>query len=564
MTIPRLVPSSVTLTLALWILGASSGCNQVIPSSESLPPASPTRSDAEAGHWRWIVLSGPAQFPVVPPAAVTSDSYRSELAAIRAAQSDLTDAQRESIAYWSGGGTLRWNQILRELVARFNLPPAPNDADAYPAPDAENPFADPQFPFANPPYAARAYSYVTVAQYEALKVAWYYKDLYRRPAPHQVDTTIRALMPDSGVPAYPSEDAVLSGVTAELLKLLFPAAVEEITLVAGEQRQAALLAGRAAASDIAAGLALGKAVAAAFAGRAATDGMRNAAGAPGHWQPLADATAARGELPWRSLESPPRPPMLPFFGQVRAWMMTPADVVLERPAPPPSTSSQQMQRELAEVRETLAHLTREQLAIALFWNDGAGTYTPPGHWNDIAAEHVRDAHFSEVRAARALALLNMALHDAAVVCWEAKFAYFSPRPSQLDPGLKTAIGLPQLPLVHLGTLDLLRRRRPRARLPLPGRRDAFRGPGRGGSPLASLRRHPLPLGHRARSRARPAGRRLHPGLRARGRRRLRPYSAWGAREARRRQGKRKVWRLPPLRLSRSDTSAVPRLKLSPQ
>jgi hypothetical protein len=137
--------------------------------------------------------------------------------------------------------------------------------------------------------------------------------------------------------------------------------------------------------------------------------------------------------------------MLPNFGKVAAWMMTAADVAKERPGPPPSTSSAQMQQELAEVRDTVDRLTGDQLKVAYRWNDGAGTYTPPGHWNDIATEHVRDAHWSEVRAARALALLNMALHDAAVGCWDAKYAYFNPRPSQLDPSIKTVIGLPNFP-----------------------------------------------------------------------------------------------------------------------
>jgi len=36
-----------------------------------------------------------------------------------------------------------------------------------------------------------------------------------------------------------------------------------------------------------------------------------------------------------------------------------------------------MKQELAEVRQTVEHLTRDQLAIAYKWNDGAGTYTPP-------------------------------------------------------------------------------------------------------------------------------------------------------------------------------------------
>jgi membrane-associated phospholipid phosphatase len=39
----------------------------------------------------------------------------------------------------------------------------------------------------------------------------------------------------------------------------------------------------------------------------------------------------------------------------------------------------------------------------------------------------------------------MAMHDAGVGCWEAKFHYFNPRPSQLDPSIKTQIGLPNFP-----------------------------------------------------------------------------------------------------------------------
>src|SRR5262245_31890103 len=89
-------------------------------------------------------------------------------------------------------------------------------------------------------------------------------------------------------------------------------------------------------------------------------------------------------------------------------------IVKERPGPPPSTSSDQMAKEVAEVRRQVDHMSREELAIANKWADGPSTPTPPGHWNFIAAPFIRQAGFSEVRAARAFALLNMALHDAAV------------------------------------------------------------------------------------------------------------------------------------------------------
>ena len=420
-------------------------CDKSVSPTEVLPPLEPLSLEPSAGTWRMVALTSATQIPVAAPTAVSSAAYVAEMDAIKVSQANLTADQRRAIDYWSGGGVMRWNQILRELVARYNLPPAPKDEGGYPVPDAENPFGDPSFPFANPVYAARAYSYVSTAQYDALKSAWYWKYQFNRLSPAKNGTGISALMPISDIPSYPSEDAVLSGVTADMLKSLFPAAIAEVTLKAAEQRNAAIWSGKATASDVAAGLALGKAVAAAFLTRAGADGMRTAGGSPPQWQALADSAKIRGQIAWISQDIPARPPMLPLFGQVRAWMMTPAEIVADRPPPPPSTGSQQMKDEVAEVKQVAGHTTREQLAIAQKWNDGAGTYSPPGHWNDIALEYVRDAKMSEVRAARVFALLNMAMHDAAVGCWDAKYYYFNPRPSQMDPTIKTQIGLPNFP-----------------------------------------------------------------------------------------------------------------------
>lgn len=420
-------------------------CNKDIGSNETLYPLTPADVDANAGTWKPMFLTSNSQVAVPVPVNVTTPAYQSELATIKNFQNLLTSDKRKSIAYWSGGGVLRWNQIFRELVARYNLPPAPLSNGTYIFPDADNPFADPQFPFANPPYAARAYSYVSVAMYDALKTTWYYKYLYNRQAPYQVDNAITPLMPQVAIPAYPSEEAVMAGVAQTILSSLFPAAVEEITLKAGEQRNAALWSGKAAPSDISAGLALGKAVAQLFLTRASGDGMKNAIGTPDQWKALQDTATKHGQIPWLSLDVPARPPMLPFFGNVKAWMMTPTDIVNVRPPTPPSTSSSEMQSQVSEVKYFSSNLTREREAIVLKWADGAGTYTPPGHWNDIAEEYIRDAKFSEVRAARAFGLLNAAIHDAGVACWDTKYYYFNPRPTQMDPSIKTGTGIPNFP-----------------------------------------------------------------------------------------------------------------------
>jgi hypothetical protein len=155
---------------------------------------------------------------------------------------------------------------------------------------------------------------------------------------------------------------------------------------------------------------------------------------------------ARGETPWISQESPKRPPMLPLFGKVKTFLFDSLTMVTTiRPAAPPSTTSQKFKDELAEVYSYSVNYTREQLRIAHFWSDGISTYTPPGHWNAIATEDFVQQNFSEVRWARNMGLLNMALMDAAVACWDAKYTYFNPRPSQMDPRIKTTTGLPNFP-----------------------------------------------------------------------------------------------------------------------
>jgi hypothetical protein len=166
-----------------------------------------------------------------------------------------------------------------------------------------------------------------------------------------------------------------------------------------------------------------------------------------------------------------------------------------------------MKAELAEVKRTVDGLTRDQLAVGLRWNDGAGTYTPPGHWNDIAAEYVRDARMSEVRAARAFALLNMAMHDAAVACWRVKYKHFNPRPSQLDPSIRTSIGLPNFPAYPSGHSTFSAAASGVLGLPVPVRGRHVRGPGRRGRAVAHLRGHPLPERRGEREGARGAHRR---------------------------------------------------------
>ena len=72
--------------------------------------------------------------------------------------------------------------------------------------------------------------------------------------------------------------------------------------------------------------------------------------------------------------------------------------------------------------------TAEQTLIANFWADGAGTVTPPGHWNVIAQDVSKQRHLTQDQNARMFALLNLSLADAGVVAWDAKYAFNYWRP----------------------------------------------------------------------------------------------------------------------------------------
>jgi membrane-associated phospholipid phosphatase len=141
-------------------------------------------------------------------------------------------------------------------------------------------------------------------------------------------------------------------------------------------------------------------------------------------------------------------PLEPAAGRWLPWSI--ASGAAMRPPPPPGPDDPGYAEQAMEVYETSRSLTPEQRAIALFWADGAGTETPPGHWNRIAIELVEAAHLSYRRAARTFALLNKAQADAFIAAWDAKFAYWSERPDQairraIDPDWSPLIPTPPVP-----------------------------------------------------------------------------------------------------------------------
>ena len=116
-----------------------------------------------------------------------------------------------------------------------------------------------------------------------------------------------------------------------------------------------------------------------------------------------------------------------------------------RPPVPPAPGSAEYNEDVAILKNYADNMTTEWRAIANFWQDGLGTYTPPGHWNRIAKEYAVQYKLNPLRTARMFAYLNQAMMDGGISCWDAKYYYHYPRPINLIPGFKTIAGTPNFP-----------------------------------------------------------------------------------------------------------------------
>ena len=418
----------------LFLLLALAGCKEPVIDEGILPFNEPATVDADGGKWRTVVLKSAADVGVPTPAAITSDAYQRELTEVKNGLLGVNPEQNTAVTYWAGGGVLRWNQIARQLVAKYNVAPEYDNATGQFAPfDALNPSA-------NPPFAARVYALLSVAQYDALVVAWRAKYQYNRPALSHQDVLAR--VPVADVPSYPSEDAAIAEASCQVLAYLFPNETTWLKAKATEHKQSRVWAGANVTSDLKAGEALAATVATSVIAYAKADRFADARDPNNTWKTM--LANALYDVKWTSLEIPARVPLLPLAGEVKTWF-DPTALRQTQPAPPPLTTSPAFQKALAEVRDTARTRTREQWRIADYWSDGAGTYTPPGHWNLIAEDLIRQGRQNELRAARTYALLNRAMQDGGTVCWQTKYKYFVPRPSQMDPSIKTATGIPNFP-----------------------------------------------------------------------------------------------------------------------
>ena len=218
-------------------------------------------------------------------------------------------------------------------------------------------------------------------------------------------------------PVGASADAAAAAAAHRVLKALFPAraAVYDAAVTAS-------LATVPNGPNKTAGVTLGRAVADALLSERADDGTQTnptyvIGTNPGDWRPtFPDNTS---------------PPFNPGWGNAVPWTMIAGDQF--RPLGPLNMkkmstllSHPKYADQVNEVKalgsRTSTIRTAEQTRIAYFWaNDVNGTYKPPGHLNAITQVVSHDRGLSMIENARLFALINLAMGDAGVVAWDAKY-----------------------------------------------------------------------------------------------------------------------------------------------
>ena len=123
-------------------------------------------------------------------------------------------------------------------------------------------------------------------------------------------------------------------------------------------------------------------------------------------------------------------PLQPCWGLIRPMVLTSGQECA--PAGPPAFStdpSSDFYGAAREVYDTNLHLTDEQKAIANHWADNPGVSgTPPGHWIAIVSQIAELDGLSLGAAAEAYVRVGLAVNDAFIVCWNAKYLYNLQRP----------------------------------------------------------------------------------------------------------------------------------------
>jgi hypothetical protein len=134
---------------------------------------------------------------------------------------------------------------------------------------------------------------------------------------------------------------------------------------------------------------------------------------------------------WRPTPPAFAPGLLPQFATMTPWGIESPDQF--RPEGPPALNSDQYAKDFNEVKAmgSAGSMLRsaDQTDSARFWQASTGTF----QWNRAALDLIADAGTNLSRNARLLAMMNLAVADTMIVCYDSKYHYEFWRPVTAIP-----------------------------------------------------------------------------------------------------------------------------------
>jgi membrane-associated phospholipid phosphatase len=377
---------------------AALGASALPRIAQASPPPGRGPVEPGAGDRRtWFLAAGADLRPPPPP-----DSA-GEVGQVAGAGGQLDADKRDRIACWDAGAPpYRWNEIATDMSFR-------------------GAFGSSNYP--------RIQAYLNMAIHDATVAAWGAKYAYARPRPSELDASITPLVAVPGSPAYPSEHAAAAGAASAVLAYFAPNDAEALRGLAEEATSSRVWAGVQYPSDGAAGLDLGRAVAARAIEAAKADNYDTAT-----W----DGQMPEGPGLWKGQN--------PIGAADRFWkpLIVPSADAL-RPPPPPAYDSPERAKEIDAVKNFPRTPVTNGLAIWVQYQlRGQPNFNIV--YNRELSRRVFEEHLeSSPMPARAYALLHAVYQDAWITTQDCKFTYWTARPNMFDPSITTLFPNPNHP-----------------------------------------------------------------------------------------------------------------------
>ena len=279
----------------------------------------------------------------------------------------------------------------------------------------------------SPPVSSRIFAYTNIAAYEALRPGYKNYSSYAG----KLNGLNTLPLPDQGKEyCYPVASVIAFTTVAQ--KLVFDAnAVKEMEKEYLKQLESLHIKEELLDSSVAYGRAVGNHIIA----WASKDGylQRNSHPAyivtkePGRWQPTPPNYTDAIETNWKTL----RPLALDSCSQFK-------------PVAPPAydtTKSSMFFKEAYEVYNKVKNPNEGDSAIAWYWDDNPNTSvtnghityfqqknSPGGHWIHIACSVAQKEKYDAMKTVSLVSKTAIAMYDAFISCWDAKFTYNYIRP----------------------------------------------------------------------------------------------------------------------------------------